>query len=93
MVKYYLAQILEKPPTLPETPANPSTIQSITAIVFAIFGALAFLVIVIAGVQLIVSAGDPAKVAQAKRAIIYAAVGLAIAAGAATIVYFIFGRI
>jgi len=68
-------------------------IASILGIVFGIIGALAFLVIVIAGLRYITAAGDPQKTAQAKSTILYALVGLALAITAQAIVAFVVNRV
>jgi hypothetical protein len=62
-----------------------------TAITIAsqIIGAVSFLIIVLAGLRYAMSMGDPQKTAQAKDAIIYAAVGLALSLGAYAIVTFV----
>ena len=70
------------------------TIQStdITIIfqyIFGTLGAIAVLVIVIAGLRLILSNGDPQTVARSRNTIIYAAVGLAIAVSAEVIVTYV----
>ena len=58
-----------------------------------IMGAIAVLIIAIAGFQYIISAGDSAKIAKAKDAIIYALIGLTISAFAFTIVTFVIGNV
>jgi TRAP-type C4-dicarboxylate transport system permease small subunit len=68
-------------------------LQTILNIVLGIVGALAFLLIVIAGLRYTLSQGDPAKIAEAKHRIMYAAVGLVIVGMAATIVNFALGNI
>lgn len=78
---------------LPHTATNQATIQSLLNIVFAILGALAFLFIVLAGFRFITSGDNPQKVAEARRQIIYAGLGLVIIALAATIVNFVLGKI
>ena len=47
------------------------------------------IVIILAGIQFILSQGDPSKSSKAKNAIIYAAVGLAVCALAFSIVRFV----
>jgi uncharacterized membrane protein YuzA (DUF378 family) len=69
--------------------ASGSEVQTILSIVFTIIGAIALLIITIAGFSYITSAGDPQKAANAKNAIIYALVGLAVAISAEAIVTFV----
>jgi len=61
-------------------------------IVFSIMGALALLMLVIAGLRYTISQGDATKVADSKRMIIYTLVGLIVIALAATLVNFVLGR-
>ena len=65
-------------------------IQEIVTIAFGIFGAIAVIVVVYAGIQLIISQGNSEKVAQARRAIIYAVSGLVVILFAQIIVLFIY---
>ena len=80
---------------LPTDITNPdsSTLQSIFTIAFVIIGALAFLMLVIAGLRYVTSQGQPEKVAEIKKQIIYSFVGLIVAAMAAVIVNFVLGRV
>lgn len=63
-------------------------IGDIMGVVFAVAGSVALLVIVIAGIQFMLSRGDPQKSAKARNAIIYAAIGLVVAVLAFSIVQF-----
>lgn len=76
-----------------DTSANGDTINHIFNVGFAILGALAFLYIVLAGFRYITSGDNPTKTAEARRQIIYAALGLVIIAMAGTIVNFVLGRL
>lgn len=82
-----------QPGLLPKTPANSSSVKAVLQIFFGILGAFALLVITIAGMSYITSAGDPQKVTNAKNAIIYAIVGLVIAITAESIVSFLVDRV
>lgn len=64
-------------------------VQTILQIVFGISGAIALLIIVISGLRYVLSTGDPGKMSQAKNAIVYALVGLAIALSGFSIVTFV----
>ena len=83
------AQII-KPDYLPKTTST--SFATILNFVLAIFGAIAVIMIVYAGIQMIISQGNSEKVAQARRAIIYAFAGLVIVLLAQVIVLFIVGR-
>ena len=64
-------------------------IQAILTLVFSLTGAIALLVITIAGFRYSISHGDPGLIAQSKNAIIYALVGLVISVFAIAIVNFV----
>ncbi len=68
-------------------------IKIVLQVVFGTMGAVAILIIVIAGLQYILSQGDPQKTARAKDAILYAVIGLVVAILAQVIVSFVLGRI
>lgn len=65
----------------------------ILQVVFATMGAVAILIIAIAGLQYVLSNGDPQKTARAKDTIIYAVIGLVVAIMSFTIVTFVLGRL
>jgi cbb3-type cytochrome oxidase subunit 3 len=69
-----------------------SLLQTALSIVFGLLGAIAFLVIVIAGFQYVSSQGDPQTTSNAKSTIVYALIGLVIAVLAESIVSFIVHR-
>ena len=71
---------------LPQVTANSNTAKTILSIVFGVAAAVAVLVIVIAGFSMVVGGGDPEKISRAKRAVIFALVGLLIAVSAEIIV-------
>lgn len=66
--------------------------RAIQLISFAI-GVGAVLVIIIAGLRLVISGGDPKNVSESKNAILYAVVGLVVALLAQTIVFFTISKI
>jgi hypothetical protein len=78
---------------LPNTAAGSGAITNALNIIFVIVGALAFLMIVIAGFRYILAGGEPTKVAESKRMIIYAAIGILVVASAAAIVNFVLGKV
>ena len=55
-------------------------------------GALAVIMVIISGFKYITSAGDPNKVASAKNTLVYALVGIAVAALAQTLVHFVINK-
>ncbi len=66
--------------------AGAGFIQTALGIAFGIIGALAFLMIIIAGMQYVLAQGEPKATAQAKNTIIYAIVGLVLVVLAQSIV-------
>lgn len=76
---------------LPQPSTDSGELQKLLTIVFGTVGAIAVLVIVIAGFIYITSHGDARLIAQAKNTILYAIVGLVIVIMAFTIVDFIIG--
>jgi hypothetical protein len=76
-----------------EAVANNDTINNVLQLVFALGASVAFIVIIIAGIQFILSRGDPGKTATARSTVIYAAVGLVLASSAYSIVRFVLGNV
>jgi cytochrome bd-type quinol oxidase subunit 2 len=70
-----------------------ASLNTILQYVFALGAGIAMIVIILAGIQFILSQGDPGKTAKARNTIIYAAVGLVLCALAFSIVRFILGRL
>lgn len=64
-------------------------IQSVINLLFGIIGAVAVIIIIVAGIQMMTAAGDPNKVSRASTAIMYSVVGLVIALLAYAIVSFV----
>lgn len=78
---------------LPNVKAEDNTIQLVLNIVFVIVGALAFLMLVIAGFRYVIYGSDPTKLSEVKRQILHALFGLIVVALAATIVNIVMSRI
>jgi hypothetical protein len=68
-------------------------VATVVNILSIIIGVAAVIVIIIAGIQYMLSTGDPTKINNAKNAILYAIVGLVIAVMSQVIVRFIISRI
>jgi len=89
---HFFAQVLDPNKiNIPKTSADQNGLTKIFNVVLAIMGALAFLMLIIAGFRYTISQGDPNRVADAKRMIIYTLVGLIVIALAATVVNFVIG--
>ncbi|MGH7156731.1 MAG: pilin [Candidatus Saccharimonadales bacterium] len=77
---------------LPQSCANASSLNHLLTILFTIIGALAFLMLVIAGFRYVISQGEPQKMAEIRSQIIYIAIGLVLTGSADIIVTFILNR-
>lgn len=80
-------------PNVPKPPLTEASISTVLQIVFGFAGAIAVIILILAGLKYNLSLGDPQKTAQAKNAIIYAAVGLAVCVLAFSIVSLIVGAV
>ena len=77
----------------PVPKTDPSVVEANAInLVFWAVGVLAVIMIIVAGVQMITSAGDPGAVTKAKRTLVYSIVGLIVAVLAYAIVNFIIGK-
>lgn len=88
-----IAQVYTKPSALPSVNADQSFISNAIKLTFAVAGAIALLVITLAGLQYILSQGDPQKTAKAKNTILYAVIGLVLLLLSYTIVSFVTGSL
>lgn len=70
-----------------------TTVTEIMSLVFAIAGGVALIVIIVAGMQFMLSRGDPQKAATARSAVIYAVIGLVISTIAFSIVTFVVDKL
>jgi hypothetical protein len=78
---------------LPQPSANQATLSHLLTIFFTVIGAVAFLMLVIAGFRYVVSGGEPQKAAEARRQIIFIAAGLILAVLADVIVTFVLNKV
>ena len=78
---------------LPRSTDPNTALQSGLNFTYGVAGIVAVIVIIVAGVIYVTSVGDPNKTSKALRAIIYAAVGLAVVVLAAIITNFLIGAI
>ncbi len=95
--KFFLNKIIaitiDVPTDLQKAPTSLSdVIKNITNVLLWIVGVVAVIVLIIGGLMYITSAGDTEKTKRAKDAILYAVVGIVIAALAYAIVNFVIGR-
>lgn len=73
--------------------ANSLQLQTIISVVLAIVGAIAVFVVVYAGIQMVISAGNSEKVATARKTLLAALAGLVIIFSAQIIVNFVWDKI
>lgn len=78
---------------IPQVSADSGTLTDILSIVFGVMSAVAVIIIVVQAIKFVLSAGDPDKVANARKGIIYALVGLVISLSANAIVVFVLARV
>ena len=81
------------PDCLPEVEASNTTLNTVFMIVFVTIGAVAVLIMVLAGLRYITAGGDPQKVAVGKTRVLSGLIGLAIVALAWAVVYLVIGKI
>ncbi len=102
MLATYFAQILNCTPenkdpncltAIPMVSANHTALTTVLSLVFGIVAAVAVLMIVIQGVKFSTSQGDPQKAADARKSIIYAIVGLAVALSAEAVVNLVIAKL
>jgi hypothetical protein len=74
-----VADTIDYNTNLPHAGASSVQLQEILQIVFAILGALAVLMIVIAGLRFITAQGNPQDIGKARSTIVYSLVGLLVA--------------
>jgi len=78
---------------LPGVEANSTNLQGALSLVFGIIGAIAVLIIVIAGLRYVLAQGSPQETAKARNTIIYAAIGLIISIAAEAFVAMVLGKL
>jgi hypothetical protein len=94
-IKNVIAQINIKPDDLdiPQSADTSSALANGLQVFFGIAGAIALIVITVAGLQFVLSQGEPQKIAKARNTILYAIVGLVICILAFNIVGFVVGEL
>lgn len=78
---------------LPKVCAGSGQLQQILTVVLGIFGAIAVLIIVIAGLKFVTSGGNPQSVSKARSTILYAIIGLIVIIASEAIVAFTLGKV
>lgn len=80
-------------PDLPKGDVGDDNVEMALRIAFGIAGAIALLIITLAGLRYTLSQGDPQTTAKAKNAILYALIGLIVIVMSAVIVAFLIGNV
>lgn len=80
-------------PNVPKGGLGSTQISSALQMVFAIFAAVAVLVIAISAFRIVISRGNPQDVSRARDSIIFAIIGLVISMAAFSIVTFVVERV
>lgn len=78
---------------LPNAVADQNSVNTIFNIVFGVIGGIAVIIIIVQGIRFVLSGGDAQKAADARKGVIYAAVGLGVAVSAEIIVNLVVGKI
>lgn len=93
IIRLFFAQISQKELEIPQPSLTQNTISSVLQVVFGVAGGVALLIITIAGLQYVLSQGNPQSTAKAKDTILYALIGLIVCILAFSIIGFVFKRI
>ncbi len=78
---------------LPTPNASQDQLNQVMGIIYPIIGAIGVLMLVVAGIIMITSAGNPQKVAAARRTIIYTILGLILSLTVTSIIYFVLNNV
>ncbi|HET9850409.1 MAG TPA: TrbC/VirB2 family protein [Candidatus Saccharimonadales bacterium] len=93
---YFLAQLVS-PHSLPKVGGSggpgSDTLQTILDIIFTLVGAIAMLMVVIAGFRYIRAGSNDTIISESKRQLAHALVGVIVAASAVAIVNFVLDRV
>ena len=89
----FFAGLLGKADALGVPQNNDVDIMKFVNLALWVAGIIAVIVVIIAGINYSLSAGDPAKTASAKNAILYSVIGLVIIASAIAITGYIIGKV
>ena len=89
----FFAGLLGKADALGVPRNNDVDIMKFVNLAFWVAGVVAVIIVIIAGINYSLSAGDPAKTASAKNTILYAVIGLVIIANAIAITGYIIGKV
>lgn len=89
VINRILGFIQEADVSIPKVDLGQGTVDTVMSIIFGLAGAVAVIIITIAGIQYVISQGEPDKTRKAKDAILYTLIGLAVTVLAFAIVRFV----
>jgi hypothetical protein len=89
MKNWFLAEVTKSEFSIPKTKLDDASFATVLQIIFGLAGGVALIVLMLASLKYVLSRGDPAGVAKAKNAILYALIGLAICAASFSIIGFV----
>ena len=75
------------------SPTVNGTLENVINILTTIIGAVAIIMIIVGGMQIVFSGGDPGKVKNGREAIIYALIGIVIVLVAQVLVKFVLAKV
>ena len=80
------------------TKSNPlvgatGTIHNVTLLIARVTGAVAVIMVIYAGFQMVIGGGDPSKIQTARQTLIYALVGICVILVGQTIIIFVIDRV
>lgn len=89
-----VASLLGKPGDLgiPDQNAGDAELMAFINVIYLIAGGIAVIVLIIAGINYITSAGSAEKITKAKNTIVYTVVGIILITGAFVITNFVMSR-
>lgn len=80
-------------PGLPTGELGTSNVETALNVAFGVAGAIALVIITLAGLRYVLSQGDPQTTAKAKNAILYALIGLIVVVFSRVILAFLIGNV
>ncbi len=93
MLKFSAIELIDpKKSNLPQAEATNETLKVVLNDIFIVLGAIALLMVVVAGTRYIWARGNPETTKAARNMIIYGLVGVVLAALASTIVNVVLGQ-
>ncbi|HMS49815.1 MAG TPA: hypothetical protein PKA02_00045 [Candidatus Saccharibacteria bacterium] len=78
---------------LPSVSAGSTQVTTVLQILFGVVAVLALIYVILAGLKLITSSGDPQSVAKGRQQILFAIIGLVVALSAELIISFVINRL